>query len=306
MEDRRFDGITRAFASGMSRRGGIAAMVAGVLGAAGVTAAAANPGRRHEKLACRNANSECTSDDQCCSGSCVPKPEGGTGFRCAKRHKRKKGNGGGKKDSGSVIPLGEPCNASTDTCADGGSCREYFELAQSNLGRFGTYCTSDTGSPCPPVEGEPPSTWMGTTCVGGFCAYQNGDQNVPGVCGEQLEVTTCLGNGACISDNFYGNYEMQVPATCVYVNNAYATIKDWSAGSACTQDSDCAENQFCMATSLVGDNPCNVAYFAGYCVLEGRYNCMGTYNCPERTGYTVASCAPWSGSTSNFCYYTSN
>ena len=129
MDLERFDAATRRLHRMMTRRSGVVALVAGALGLA-ATDAAAGPSRRHEKLACRNANSECTSNDQCCSQRCVPKPEGGTGYRCAKRHARKKNRDdrdGNNPAPEICLPPGSQCwDANTSTvpipCCDGYFC----------------------------------------------------------------------------------------------------------------------------------------------------------------------------------------
>jgi len=87
MDGSSFDTITRRLAVTTSRRGGIVGIVAGALGIAGISTAEARrgAGQRHEKLACRNDQSECTTNDQCCSGICRLKPGSGTEYRCVGR-----------------------------------------------------------------------------------------------------------------------------------------------------------------------------------------------------------------------------
>lgn len=113
MDHGRFDAVTRKLYRATTRRAGLMAVVTGMIGVPAAETVA-GPQRRHEKLNCRNANSECASDDQCCSGSCVPKPEGGTGFRCAKRHGKKRK----KKDHGGNGPEPEVCLALGEACWD--------------------------------------------------------------------------------------------------------------------------------------------------------------------------------------------
>jgi len=62
-------------------------------------------GRRQEKLACRNDQSQCTTNDECCSGICKAKPGSGTEFRCVGNHKKKEKK---KKDSGGIAPTPTP------------------------------------------------------------------------------------------------------------------------------------------------------------------------------------------------------
>ena len=136
MDGSSFDRLARKLGGVANRRDGLKAAL-GLIGVA-VTPAVADASRkatrRHEKLACRNAHSECTSNDQCCSNRCVPK-FGGTGFRCAKAHGHK--NKGNDKDTGKVIPLGQPCDAKVDSCQDQyASCTTYAYGGAPG----GTYC----------------------------------------------------------------------------------------------------------------------------------------------------------------------
>jgi len=102
MDQSRFDRLARILGSAATRRAAVRGVLAGMTGIGVLGVADARPSRRHEKLACRNANAECTSGEQCCSGSCVPR-FGGTGFRCARAHggkkKNKKSGGGGGGDT---------------------------------------------------------------------------------------------------------------------------------------------------------------------------------------------------------------
>ena len=95
MDHDRFDRLARVLGKRTSRRAGVLGAIGTALGlvAAPATNAARKATRRHEKLACRNAGTPCTTGDECCSGNCVPK-FGGTQFRCAKRHAKKDKKGG--------------------------------------------------------------------------------------------------------------------------------------------------------------------------------------------------------------------
>jgi len=145
MDPKTFDRITRLLGHVTSRRTGILTTIAG-LAAAGTlnleAEAARKAGRRHEKLACRNVGSQCTTGDQCCSGKCVAKETvAGTTYRCGsnrKKHGKKKGGGGGGKPVPGGIPTGEPCVAGSDVCADAAaSCVDY---TTGSGGPSGTYC----------------------------------------------------------------------------------------------------------------------------------------------------------------------
>ena len=106
MDRPKFDTLTRTLGKRTDRRTGLLGAIGAWIGVAAApeTDAARKATRRHEKLACRNANSQCLSDDECCSGSCVPK-FGGTQFRCAKRHGKKNH---GARNSGGSTPINAP------------------------------------------------------------------------------------------------------------------------------------------------------------------------------------------------------
>lgn len=119
MDGSSFDRITRRLAVTTSRRGGIAALVAGALGIAGVSSAEA---RLELPPRCRNAGSPCMTGDVCCSGRCISKADGS--MRCAKtttnRHKNKK-----KKEEeddsggdGGCLADGENCTNSSQCCSN--------------------------------------------------------------------------------------------------------------------------------------------------------------------------------------------
>ena len=129
MDGSSFDRITRRLGTSTSRRAGIASLLAGALGLAGVSAAdaARGAGRRHEKLACRNDQSECTASEQCCSGICRVKPGSGTGYRCVGNHKKKAKKD--KKKDGDVCDyyLGDNGCYPQTICCDGSYC-EYHPV----------------------------------------------------------------------------------------------------------------------------------------------------------------------------------
>ena len=118
MDQMQFDSLARRLGKRINRRTGVLGAIGAMLGLATApdADAARKATRRHEKLACRNANSQCLSDDECCSGSCVPKP-GGTGFRCAKRHAKKK-NDRPEKTKCTVCASGCPYSTIEEAVAD--------------------------------------------------------------------------------------------------------------------------------------------------------------------------------------------
>lgn len=188
MDDISFDRITRLLAGGMSRRSSIAtavsALIAGATAGADDLAAKRGAGRRHDKLPCRNAGAECLSGDECCSGRCVPKM-GGTGFRCAKRHRKNGGANGGGGDGGTSdgIPTGAACTAG-DTCsAADATCTAYTD----NQAPSGTFCTLPLGEVC---TGDP-------DCTCYHCAIPNGVTSQ----GRVPELACCGRSGVACANN---------------------------------------------------------------------------------------------------------
>ena len=306
LDEKQFDGITRALASGMTRRGGIGALIAAVAGAAGVSVAAANPGRRHEKLACRNANSECTSNDQCCSGSCVPKPEGGTGFRCAKRHAKKPKNKNEKEAPvGPVVPLGEPCEPGFSVC-ERGRCQSFSEnpLVQDPAG---TYCLLNDGDACALDAGIFPSP----ICKGMYCVTTSGNPNDGGECGRIVSVDSCLNKDTCTGTDLYmmGPFGPLV-LVCLPNEDGWATVYPVGTAGSCQTSADCDYDYVCLQASSVANNSCTTFFSqgAGQCV-PGLYSCNpdGSWQtqCPDR-GQTAATSCDTYGGMFDACYYYSN
>lgn len=145
MNTNRVDRAARLLGSPVSRRSGVLVAIGCLFGVTEVRGAdaARKATRRHEKLACRNAGSACTSNDECCSASCVVR-EGGTGFRCAKSHGGRSSRGGGRGGSStSLIPNGFRCTP-TDRCEDPrSSCTAYV-----NTDPEITYCLLPVGATC--------------------------------------------------------------------------------------------------------------------------------------------------------------
>src|SRR5690349_11707299 len=63
MDGQRFDAFVRRVASGRSRRDVLKLLGVGVLGGVGLRSQTA-------EAACQAKNAACTSDDECCSGTC--------------------------------------------------------------------------------------------------------------------------------------------------------------------------------------------------------------------------------------------
>ena len=133
MDNAHFDALVKKLASSTSRRSGVRAMLGIAATGAFVADADAHRGanRRHEKLACRNDQSECTADEQCCSGICKLKPGSGTDFRCVGKRKKKdkkKDRDGG--DGETCVPEDGACYAGGPACCDSNTC--WFNLLESS------------------------------------------------------------------------------------------------------------------------------------------------------------------------------
>ncbi len=156
MDGSSFDQITRRLALTTTRRGGIASLVAGALGIAGISAAdAVVP----VPPICRSTGSECTDGAQCCSGRCIAKRlKNGGGSRCARktsnRKKKKK-----KEDSGdeTCVEAGAVCGE-TDTCCDG-ACYLNTNDQTSACKTCGDFADSCEFGPCCP----------GMQCISNVC-----------------------------------------------------------------------------------------------------------------------------------------
>ena len=301
LDEKQFDGITRALAGGMTRRGGIGALIAAVAGAAGVSVAAANAGRRHEKLACRNANSECTSNLQCCSGSCVPKPEGGTGFRCAKRHAKKPKNKNEKEEPvGPVVPLGEPCEPGVSVC-ERGRCQTFSDnpIVQDPTG---TFCLLNDGDACALDAGIFPSA----ICKGMYCVATTGNPNDGGECGRIVSVDSCVNKDSCSGTDLYVIGPIgPIILACVPNEDGWAGIFPVGGTSlTCQSSANCGGEFVCLQPSTVATNSCTVLFSqgaghgAGYC-HRGFYSCdpQGNWQtqCPARGQYSPDGCSSYSG-----------
>ena len=104
-----FDRIARRLAATTNRRRGVAALVAGALGIAGIAAAQAVVPIPPNCLA---TNALCTDGAQCCSGRCIAKRlKDGGGYRCAQKTSNRK-----QKDA--CTKKGKECQRDADCCKD--------------------------------------------------------------------------------------------------------------------------------------------------------------------------------------------
>lgn len=153
MDGSSFDLITRRLAVITTRRGGVAALLAGSLGIARISTADAHrgAGQRHEKLACRNDQSECTANDQCCSGICKAKPGSGTEFRCVGKRKKQDKN---DHDRGNGGDPGPTCSTEHGFCVLNGGCCSTLLCSSAEEGGEGMceFCISDGNYGCETSE----------------------------------------------------------------------------------------------------------------------------------------------------------
>ena len=148
MDGSSFDKITRRLAVTTTRRGGIASLVAGALGIAGISAADAVV---NWPPTCRSTGSECTDGAQCCSGRCIAKRlKNGGGSRCARktsnRKKKEKDDGGGGGET--CVELGAMCGE-TATCCEG-TCYYNINDQTSACKTCGDFADSCEFGPCCP------------------------------------------------------------------------------------------------------------------------------------------------------------
>jgi len=262
MDGNRFDALTRMLGATATRRTGIAAMAAALLGVA-PTVADARPVRR--RVVCRSLGVGCTRADQCCSGVCDTR-------RTAPRSVRNRcGCADGKTACGAVC-----CEA--DQECDGGIC--LCDQQSCFVGLHGNavprdeascyaiddarLCSSDADCPCPPgstcfcAKGESSGTilfpWAASVCV--VAAPRPADNN--GCCGFEE-----------YCDVFY------VGVMCVDV-----TRDRWNCGACntwCNLGRVC-ENEACA---------CHHDWCDHYCASDDAQ-----YNCAElQSGAIIENCA---------------
>ena len=149
MESTKFDQLVRRLSTSTSRRAGIRVLlgIAAVGTFATETDASRGGARRHEKLACRNDQAECTADEQCCSGICKAKPGSGTEFRCVGKHKKKDKNDHGR---GNGNDPGPTCSSEHGSCVLNGGCCSTLLCNAAEDGGEGMceFCISDGNYGC--------------------------------------------------------------------------------------------------------------------------------------------------------------
>ncbi|MFM8593526.1 MAG: hypothetical protein ACKOCK_03930, partial [Chloroflexota bacterium] len=169
MDGSSFDRITPRFAVTTQPRGGLAPQRAGALGIAGVSSADA---RLDLPPRCRNAGSPCQTNDVCCSGRCIAKPDGS--MRCArtttnrpkkKKKKDKADSGGGGVTCG---VLGTPCVDPVGSRFPGPPepvvcCQDFICVTQPSLDKVCKPC-ADAGDHC----------GSSTPCCTGTCQFDVG------------------------------------------------------------------------------------------------------------------------------------
>ena len=136
MDGSSFDRIARRLAVTTNRRGGIAAIVAGALGIAGISSAEA---RLELPPRCRNAGSPCQTGDVCCSGRCSAKADGS--MRCTRTTTNRPEKKKKKKDKADSGCDGSPCQIG-DVC-----CQDFICISLPSSDRVCKRC-GDAGDLC--------------------------------------------------------------------------------------------------------------------------------------------------------------
>jgi hypothetical protein len=288
-----FDRITRLLGGGATRRQGLAAALAGVLGlavpAAAPTVVAAgpedegNPGKEAKCLRGKAARKKrCRKHTQCCTGYCkkIKKRKNGKlrkirrcrcapeGFVCGAKTKCCGGMtcATGKCASntppkpGNPIPTGEACVAGVDTCADASAtCVVY---AGGNPA--GTHCVLPVSSACTAA-----SQCASYVCTAGTCAAPNPGKSVPTGDACVVGLDTCA----------------DASATCVVYagGNPAGTHCVLPVSSACTAASQCA-SYVCTAGTCAAPNP-------GKSVPTGDACVVGLDTCADAS----ATCVVYEG-----------
>lgn len=198
MDNQRFDAMTRAFASGTSRRKLLKFLGGGAV--AGAIGTAVVPAPRVSAQGTLQPGEECMSNDECASGLCdgvcycensaepwlgcscttgTEGPCGGGTLLCCATGTEPGGPGICTSASVGCDPIGE-CSAPGESCEETGCC----ELGECSASGFCLSCTTGTENPCGSLATEFGGTWVCCPAAGG----------APGSTG------TCVEESECISD----------------------------------------------------------------------------------------------------------
>ncbi len=306
MDDRRFDALTRALASGRNRRQllkGLLGLGSAVATGAAVTEvqAARRPtptprpvtcpgsqiwngsecvcpsGTKCGPDCCADGQSECC-DNACCYGTCYGEelccPTGrdfcaGTGECCAEGWSC-------CPEYGCISP--EQCCSSTDcppdvcysgACADGQTCQYVFD------------CTNDDGGNCCPA----PACLRSECLEDGSCsepAFDCTNDDGGGCC---IEDWTCCPGLGCLPPGQCCTSDDCVPETCfagictdVHTCEFIDDCTNDDGSGCCAEDQVCLENGTCCTPNCPSDYLC------------GDDGCGGTCACPEGQGCQNGAC----------------
>jgi hypothetical protein len=276
MDGQRFDEITKALATGASRRQILRGVVAGLVGAL-----ASGLSREHAAAArrCKGAGGKCTADRDCCQddparcadGKCCPKPRycASTGTCCPPGLKC---CGDGECTAGSCRKAqGEACTAGTECassfCVDGVCCDA------ACAGECEACTLADSLGTCVPVSG---ATCTGGVCVEGACCL---GRQVNGCDAETLQLCCqdepcCPFTGECCTDCFT-NPEGVSPYLCCPATSV-------CGNQCCYDDETCAESspgsRRCYNARLVCDDGrvCPEECCGGVCCGSDQFCHNGT------------------------------
>ncbi len=257
MDGQRFDEITKAVASGTSRRLLLRGLVAGV---AGLLTAGRGRAQVEAVQRCKGAGGTCGSDRDCCqnnparcaNGKCCPKPRycEATGTCCPPGQRCCNGectSGPCRKAQGETCAAGRECTSGF--CVDGVCCDTACagECEACTLeGSLGT-CTPLNGAEC-----------SGGVCVNGTCCLGPQYLDCAADAGEMCcqDEPCCPMTGECCTDCFYDS--------------------DTNANFFC-----CPELNVCGDFCCFGSEKCVVSETGFRRCVDSRLVCNDGKQCPE-------------------------
>lgn len=224
-------------------------------------------------LTCRSGSCACTPNGQACTGQTCCGGDTCWNGTCQQPTKQ----------------VGEACTDGVDICANGSICRVLLPDAQT-FTPPGTYCSLDTGLPCPPAGAPLPTT----DCVGGWCSPTS---PTAGICGIIDQVTNCTtSTDTCAGITGFGMLELVFPPVAwlctVTVDNRPCRVNQASTyivGPNCNSDDDCTTAGYpaCVDFPASGSQ-CSYVGFTGlgaYC-RDAQMACSSAGDCPAKPSLT--------------------
>jgi len=249
MDPSSFDRLSRLLARATTRRGAIAAVVAGLAGVAGVDPAAAIPPQ------CTAGGATCTKHSQCCSSTC--RLVGGGGVRRVCDCEAGTARCGGRCVR---IDTAERCGSCDVSCKAGeqccnGKCRA-VKTDEANCGACGVKCAA------------------GQTCCKGVCVDLDTSKGNCGACGKACTGSRICCDGACLAGGTDEN-------NCGACGNVCAAGETCCGGACVDLDSDernCGRcNKRCSDGLICGGGTCFENGTDAHCGPDGEPCAEGTY-----------------------------